>query len=646
LYLEAKHVLNLIEPYSLKSSEINGVVPRKPPRSKPEVKSVNQESVQQRVMIGTYMIHQKNSPEHTLNKNGVTNQTTTTYGYSNNERNELLRQEYQNQLQIISQLKKQLNDLELKETEEINQLELERSLLNAEFDSESQKISKVKLKIALLKHKETRLSGFYEELQKEFRAKMIQAESRIATLEEGLERMKFMVGQEDQMPKLKEQLDAENKALEDMEFHQMEEAAHKETERDELRKEISEFEKQVENHETQLVEIDQQQKQLLSNVRQETECLEQQRKNISGELLKEKDKMKFLENRMEELRKQHLISMDQSEVDFLGETESEGESLSEQTRTCSELEASLSRLALLDKTQQEIDQISVATETMLQQSPRKYVRISSQNWSSRPPSKSTTLGLTESDTLNSIGSENGSLSDIHSESCYGSNDCLSNGKNGLKSKQLHHQLKSAKDPESTSSGHSPDLTLTSRPMSEESSLWDDTDTEVRRRQNKVHQQQRPLTRYLPIRNENFDLRAHIESAGHQIDQCPHLYITPESCRGYLHKLSGHFPPNSGSMRFRSKWNKRWFVFDRNKRAIIYFSDKTETKAKGGVYFKSIEEVYVDHMNHVKSPNTKVTFCMKTNERTYFLMAPSPETMRIWIDVIFTGAEGYQEFQQI
>merc|ERR1711881_436360 len=135
--------------------------------------------------------------------------------------------------------------------------------------------------------------------------------------------------------------------------------------------------------------------------------------------------------------------MGQPEVDFLGETESEGESLSEQTRTCSELEASLSRLALLDKTQQEIDQISVATETMLQQSPRKYVRISSQNW--RPPSKSTTIGMTESDTLNSIGSENGSLSDIHSESCYGSNDCLSNGKSGLKSKQLR-QLKTAKDP--------------------------------------------------------------------------------------------------------------------------------------------------------------------------------------------------------
>ena len=28
------------------------------------------------------------------------------------------------------------------------------------------------------------------------------------------------------------------------------------------------------------------------------------------------------------------------------------------------------------------------------------------------------------------------------------------------------------------------------------------------------------------------------------------------------------------------------------------------------------------------------------------MAPSPESMRIWVDVIFTGAEGYQEFQQL
>ena len=38
-------------------------------------------------------------------------------------------------------------------------------------------------------------------------------------------------------------------------------------------------------------------------------------------------------------------------------------------------------------------------------------------------------------------------------------------------------------------------------------------------------QQRPLTRYMPVspvQNENFDLRAHIESAGHQARTEHHL----------------------------------------------------------------------------------------------------------------------------
>lgn len=59
--------------------------------------------------------------------------------------------------------------------------------------------------------------------------------------------------------------------------------------------------------------------------------------------------------------------------------------------------------------------------------------------------------------------------------------------------------------------------------------------------------------------------------------------------------------------------------------------------------QAIEEVYVDHSNGVKSPNPAVTFVIKSSERTYYLVAPSPEAMRIWVDVIFTGAEGYQEF---
>ncbi|KAG8197787.1 hypothetical protein JTE90_006487 [Oedothorax gibbosus] len=146
--------------------------------------------------------------------------------------------------------------------------------------------------------------------------------------------------------------------------------------------------------------------------------------------------------------------------------------------------------------------------------------------------------------------------------------------------------------------------------------------------------QRPLTRYLPVRNAEFDLRQHIETAGHQIELCSHLiHLTSTSCHGYLHKLGGAW----------RTWRKRWFVFDRIQKALLYYGDKGETKLKGGLNFQAIEEVYVDHLHSVKSPNPQSTFCVKTYDRVYYLMAPTPEAMRIWVDVIFTGAEGYQDF---
>lgn len=43
--------------------------------------------------------------------------------------------------------------------------------------------------------------------------------------------------------------------------------------------------------------------------------------------------------------------------------------------------------------------------------------------------------------------------------------------------------------------------------------------------------QRPLTRYLPIFSPDLNLRHHIESAGHQITLCPHVFVDSFSCRG-------------------------------------------------------------------------------------------------------------------
>ncbi|XP_041863748.1 pleckstrin homology-like domain family B member 1 isoform X3 [Melanotaenia boesemani] len=157
--------------------------------------------------------------------------------------------------------------------------------------------------------------------------------------------------------------------------------------------------------------------------------------------------------------------------------------------------------------------------------------------------------------------------------------------------------------------------------------------EVKMRE-KNFSQARPMTRYLPNRKEEFDLRAHVESSGHSIETCPFVILTEKMCKGHLVKMGGKI----------KSWKKRWFVFDRMKRNFCYYVDKHETKLKGLIYFQAIEEVYYDHLRSAaKSPNPSLTFCVKTHDRLYYMVAPSPEAMRIWMDVIVTGAEGYTQF---
>uniref|UniRef100_A0A8C6PYF2 Pleckstrin homology-like domain, family B, member 2a n=1 Tax=Nothobranchius furzeri TaxID=105023 RepID=A0A8C6PYF2_NOTFU len=151
---------------------------------------------------------------------------------------------------------------------------------------------------------------------------------------------------------------------------------------------------------------------------------------------------------------------------------------------------------------------------------------------------------------------------------------------------------------------------------------------------KQRTQSRLLSRYLPVRKDDFDLHGHIEAAGHNPDACFHLAITDKTCRGFLVKMGGKI----------KTWKKRWFVFDHNRRTLTYYADKHETKMKGVIYFQAIEEVYYDHLKNAhKSPNPSLTFSVKTHDRVYYMVAPSPEAMRIWMDVVVTGAEGHMHF---
>uniref|UniRef100_A0A8C0X655 PH domain-containing protein n=1 Tax=Castor canadensis TaxID=51338 RepID=A0A8C0X655_CASCN len=125
-----------------------------------------------------------------------------------------------------------------------------------------------------------------------------------------------------------------------------------------------------------------------------------------------------------------------------------------------------------------------------------------------------------------------------------------------------------------------------------------------------------------------DLRQHLERWGHNPESCPHLRVLGGCCRGPLVKMGGRI----------KTWRKRWFCFDRQRR-LAYYADKEETKLKGVIYFQAIEEVYYDHLRCAfKSPSPRLTFCVKTYERLFYMVAPSPEAMRIWMDVIVTAAD--------
>jgi len=96
------------------------------------------------------------------------------------------------------------------------------------------------------------------------------------------------------------------------------------------------------------------------------------------------------------------------------------------------------------------------------------------------------------------------------------------------------------------------------------------------------------------------------------------------------------------------WRRRWFVFDRVTRTLSYYAatggGESEGRVKGSIAFTDIKDVFVDHERRaVKSPQPGRTFCVVTAARTYYMVAPSCEVRSIWVDIVFTGAEGHAGF---
>ena len=136
------------------------------------------------------------------------------------------------------------------------------------------------------------------------------------------------------------------------------------------------------------------------------------------------------------------------------------------------------------------------------------------------------------------------------------------------------------------------------------------------------------------KEESVNLVQHLVATGHVLENCPSVRVTATTCKGYLSKMGG---------KLIKTWKKRWFVLDRQKRALCYYTDEHQRVPKGIIYFQAIQDVYVDSPNSHKGSSPRTTFCVKTPQDTYYVAAPSGLAMSIWIDAIMTGREGVNFF---
>lgn len=80
--------------------------------------------------------------------------------------------------------------------------------------------------------------------------------------------------------------------------------------------------------------------------------------------------------------------------------------------------------------------------------------------------------------------------------------------------------------------------------------------------------------------------------------------------------------------------------------------KRKSSPRAGICFNEISDVYVDHKlsgigeKDRSSKRKKYVFVLATLSRNYLLASSRAETMRAWIDILFTAAEANDYFQRL
>ncbi|XP_035862674.1 pleckstrin homology-like domain family B member 2 isoform X3 [Sander lucioperca] len=584
-------------------------------------------------------------------------------------------------LNNMEELEQKIKELDNQMEESAQEVELERALVEAEQESEVAALQQEKDALEALHNKLADLETKSQQ-EKEKACELLQAEKgRVERLAQIVCEQRSQLDScpeatkeplQEQLARDCEVLDAESKRFEDLEFQQLERESRqdeeKETHMQQLLREIADYQRSTVTRKERLLTLKKQAAQITQQAQREKESFLKERSTLEAMLQREKENLTMLERKYADLTggrdftlREHFRLLEErkrSEREggfHLSDTLPRKKTTPIMTPqfTCATLGRSFPTKSHHPLVQSTSCGSILPRMFSLSNKETESRRLHKGQPGSRAASQTNVyldaFGYRDNQAFDTMSVDSTDSIETSISACSPDNVSSASTSNMAKLEEMERLLREAQAEKSRLLEHKEqEMEVRNQALDEERKRREDLekrlqeetsrrqkliDREVKLRE-KQRAQSRPLTRYLPVRKDDFDLRAHIESAGHSPDTCFHLSISEKTCRGYLIKMGGKI----------KTWKKRWFVFDRNRRTLSYYSDKHEAKLKGVIYFQAIEEVYYDHLKNAhKSPNPSLTFSVKTHDRVYYMVAPSPEAMRIWMDVIVTGAEGYTQF---
>ncbi|KAF4075632.1 hypothetical protein AMELA_G00221080 [Ameiurus melas] len=570
-------------------------------------------------------------------------------------------------LNNMEELEQKIKELDNQMDESVQEMEVERALLEGEQESED------KVQLDAERVKLERLAEVLSEQR-----------AQLDTCPEALKEQLVL-----QLSRDAETLEAETKRFEDLEFQQLERESRqdeeKETQAQQILREIAEFQRSTVTRKEKMLALKKQSTQIVQQAQKERESFLKEKNNLQMMLQREKENLNNLEKKYGELTGGRSFPVNPLSMKEHFRSLEERKRLGKEGHMCDTLPRKKSQAAIgfqyncatLGRNTPPKSHLPLAQSSSCGSVLNRVLTVSPKDADARRLHKGHSQQLVGEDHRSrqtELGGRATSQSNVFLDSmsyrdngfdtfsvdssdsmetsisaCSPDNISSASTSNVAKIEEMERLLREAQAEKHRLLEHRErEMEVRRQALEEERRRREDLEKrlqeETSRRQKLIERevklrekqraQSRPLTRYLPVRKDDFDLRGHIESAGHNIETCYHISITEKTCRGFLIKMGGKI----------KTWKKRWFVFDRNRRTLSYYADKHEAKLKGVIYFQAIEEVYYDHLKNAhKSPNPSLTFSVKTHDRVYYMVAPSPEAMRVWMDVIVTGAEGYTQF---